>query len=70
MYESITSGEQVCKVEAMKAYREVGVWTQAMIVQRHMREDAKDFLNYFAVQYEDTPAVDAWIAGRVTDVPS
>ena len=48
--------------------REVGVWTQATIVQRDTRQEAEAFLNYFAVQYEDTPAVDAWIAGMVTDV--
>ena len=47
--------------------REVAVWTQIPIVQRNTRQEARDFLNYFAVQYEDTPAVDAWAAGMAKE---
>jgi FMNH2-dependent dimethyl sulfone monooxygenase len=43
--------------------REVGIWTQAPIAQRRTRQEAEDFLNYFAVQHEDKATVDAWAAG-------
>jgi alkanesulfonate monooxygenase SsuD/methylene tetrahydromethanopterin reductase-like flavin-dependent oxidoreductase (luciferase family) len=47
--------------------REVGVWTQIPIVQRQTRQEAEDFLNYFAVEHEDRGAVDAWMAGMASE---
>ena len=42
--------------------REVGIWTQGPVVQRETRQEAEEFLNYFAVQHEDRATVDAWVA--------
>ena len=47
--------------------REVAVWTEATVVQGKTKREAEDFLNYFAVQYEDTPAIDAWSAGMAAE---
>ena len=47
--------------------REVGVWTLGTIVQGDTKQKAEEFLNYFAVQYEDTPAVDAWMVGLAAE---
>ena len=47
--------------------REVGIWTLGTIVQGDTKQKAEEFLNYFAVQYEDTPAVDAWVAGMAKE---
>jgi FMNH2-dependent dimethyl sulfone monooxygenase len=47
--------------------REVGVWMQVPIAQRNTRQEAEDYLNYFAVQHEDTPTVDAWLAGMAKE---
>jgi FMNH2-dependent dimethyl sulfone monooxygenase len=43
--------------------REIGVWMQIPIVQRATRQEARDHLNYFAVEHEDRAAVDGWSAG-------
>lgn len=43
--------------------RDVAVWTQIPMVQRKTKAEAEDFLNYFVGKYEDTPSVDAWLAG-------
>lgn len=43
--------------------REVQVWTYCPIVQRDTMEEAEAYLNYFAVEMEDTESVDAWSAG-------
>ena len=47
--------------------REVGVWMQIPVVQRQTRQEAQDFLNYFAVKYEDKATVDAWAAGMASE---
>lgn len=47
--------------------REVGIWTQIPIAQRATRQEAEDFLHYFAVEHEDTVTVDAWTAGMVAE---
>lgn len=42
--------------------REVGVWTVVALVQRPTRQEAEDYLNYFAVEHEDSLSVDKWIS--------
>lgn len=44
--------------------REVMVWTNCVIVQRDTQKEAEDFFQYYAVEMEDTEAIDAWLAGR------
>lgn len=43
--------------------RKVQVWTYAFCVQRDTREEAARYLDYFSVENEDGPSVDAWSAG-------
>jgi alkanesulfonate monooxygenase SsuD/methylene tetrahydromethanopterin reductase-like flavin-dependent oxidoreductase (luciferase family) len=43
--------------------RRVQVWTYAYCVQRETREAAERYLDYFAVENEDGPSLDAWSAG-------
>jgi alkanesulfonate monooxygenase SsuD/methylene tetrahydromethanopterin reductase-like flavin-dependent oxidoreductase (luciferase family) len=50
--------------------REVGVWTQAPIVQRSTRQDAEDFVHYFAVEHEDRETVDAWVEASSKEIRS
>ncbi|MGW6898940.1 LLM class flavin-dependent oxidoreductase [Streptomyces sp. NPDC054919] len=41
--------------------REVKVWTNAFVVQRDTQEEADAYLRRYAVEYEDTESVDAWL---------
>lgn len=43
--------------------REVQVWTYCPVIQRDTREEAEAYLQYYAVEMQDRPAVDAWAAG-------
>lgn len=43
--------------------REVQVWTYCPVVQRDTEEEAARYLEYYAVEMEDTESVDAWSAG-------
>lgn len=43
--------------------REVQVWTYCPVVQRATQAEAEDYLNYYAVEMEDGPSLDAWSAG-------
>ena len=43
--------------------RSVQVWTYAYCVQRDTREEAERYLDYFSVENEDGPSLDAWSAG-------
>ncbi len=43
--------------------RRVQVWTYAYCVQRDTSEEARRYLDYFSVENEDGPSVDAWSAG-------
>lgn len=43
--------------------RRVQVWTYAYCVQRETREEAEQYLDYFSVENEDGPSLDAWSAG-------
>lgn len=57
-------GVQSYKTLAREQFgREVTVWMQVPIVQRDTRQAAEEFLNYFAVEHEDSRSVDAWAAG-------
>lgn len=41
--------------------REVQVWTNTFVVQRDTQEEADSYLHRYAVEYEDTESVDAWL---------
>jgi len=43
--------------------RRVQVWTYAYCVQRETSEAAERYLDYFSVENEDGPSLDAWSAG-------
>ena len=43
--------------------REIQVWTYAPVVQRDTLKEAQAYLDYFAVEHEDSESVDGWIAG-------
>ncbi|MEJ8571813.1 LLM class flavin-dependent oxidoreductase [Microbaculum marinum] len=43
--------------------REVKVWTYCPVVQRDTNEEAEAYLDYYAVEMEDTESIDAWSAG-------
>jgi alkanesulfonate monooxygenase SsuD/methylene tetrahydromethanopterin reductase-like flavin-dependent oxidoreductase (luciferase family) len=47
--------------------REVAIWTLGTIAQGDTKQRAEEFLNYFAVQHEDTLAVDAWVTGMAKE---
>lgn len=47
--------------------RDVAVWTYAAVVQRQSRSDAEDYVNHYAVKYQDIESVDAWSAGIVKE---
>jgi len=47
--------------------REVGVWMQMPVAQRKTRQEAEEFLNYFAVRHEDKAMVDGWAAGMAKE---
>ncbi|WP_137391560.1 LLM class flavin-dependent oxidoreductase [Rhodoligotrophos defluvii] len=52
------------KVTAREQFgREVQVWTYCPVVQRDTRREAEDYLNYYAVEMEDSESLDAWSAG-------
>ena len=42
--------------------RDVSVWTLAAVVQRATRQEAEEYLHYYAVEYADRVAVDGWHA--------
>ena len=41
--------------------REVAVWTNTFVVQRGTDDEAQAYLHRYAVEYEDTASVDAWL---------
>jgi alkanesulfonate monooxygenase SsuD/methylene tetrahydromethanopterin reductase-like flavin-dependent oxidoreductase (luciferase family) len=41
--------------------RDVKVWTHTVVVQRDSQAEADAYLHRFAVEYEDTESVDAWM---------
>ncbi|WP_370302831.1 LLM class flavin-dependent oxidoreductase [Pseudooceanicola sp.] len=57
------------QIDAYKSFareefgREIQVWTYAPVVQRDTLKEAQAYLDYFAVEHEDSESVDAWIAG-------
>lgn len=52
------------KTMARERYgREVQVWTYAYCVQRDTADEARAYLDWFAVENEDGPSLDAWSAG-------
>jgi FMNH2-dependent dimethyl sulfone monooxygenase len=50
--------------------REISIWMLLPIVQRRTRQEAEDFLNYYAVEHEDRAAVDGWSAGITSEARS
>jgi FMNH2-dependent dimethyl sulfone monooxygenase len=45
--------------------RDVQVWTYAPMVQRDTMKEARDYLQYYAVEHQDRESVDGWIAGNL-----
>lgn len=43
--------------------RDVQVWTYAAVVQRDTQKEAEDYLDYYAVENEDTACIEEWLAG-------
>ncbi|MBL8648390.1 MAG: LLM class flavin-dependent oxidoreductase [Sphingosinicella sp.] len=41
--------------------RDLQIWSYAYVVQRDSEKEARDFLNYYAVQYGDDKALDGWM---------
>lgn len=67
--EPVTWREQIgaYKRKAAEEFgRKVQVWTYCPVVQRATQAEAEDYLNYYAVEMEDGPSLDAWSAGLGT----
>ena len=47
--------------------REIGIWMSIPMTQRRTRQEAEEAVDYYAVQHEDTAAVDGIYAGAVSD---
>lgn len=47
--------------------RDVQVWTYCPVVQRDTRKEAEAYLQYYAVEHEDTESVDAWSKGLAAE---
>ncbi|ABQ70612.1 luciferase family protein [Rhizorhabdus wittichii RW1] len=41
--------------------RDIQIWTYAYVVQRETEQEARDYLNYYAVEHGDDRALDGWM---------
>lgn len=60
--DKIRAEVEAYKSKARDTYgRDVQVWTNAFVVQRDSAKEAEDYLEYYAVEQQDTAALDGWM---------